>query len=118
MCDLLDHPDSLFFIIAMEFWFILLSQQIVEVVLGEHDLDKDLDCNGCQLAQRIEVHPEDVLVHEDYDYQNKIDSSNDLALIKLSKDVVTKSEDKNMNVLPICLPTNEMEVMEAFELLV
>ena len=42
-------------------------KQIAEVVLGEYDLSKDPDCDGpCRKAQRFEITPADVLVHEDW----------------------------------------------------
>ena len=45
-------------------------KQIAEVVLGDYDLSKDPDCDGpCRKAQRFEITPADVLVHEDWNLE-------------------------------------------------
>lgn len=83
--------------------------QIVEVVLGEHDLSKDPDCERtCKPVQRFDINPNtDVKVHEDYDPNNIVSNGNDIALIRLPRPAQTAYEDPDEIVMPICLGWNQ-----------
>jgi len=91
------------------------SLQVAEVVLGEHDLSNDPDCRGCLPIQRFEIHPNDVTPHENFDYKNMFVNSSDIAIIKLPRNALTVVKNQDMLVLPICLPSNEEEVLNADE---
>lgn len=85
------------------------------MVLGEHDLSSDPDCVGCPFAQRFDIGPDDVIVHEGFDTKNMFVNGSDLALIRLPRKAVTVIKDPEERVLPICLPANEDEVKMANE---
>ena len=43
----------------------LEENKVIEIVVGDHDIDKDPDCeNGCEFAQRFE--PEEIIQHKDF----------------------------------------------------
>ena len=43
----------------------LEENKVIEIVVGDHDIDKDPDCeNGCELAQRFE--PEEIIQHNNF----------------------------------------------------
>ena len=68
---------------------------IVEVVIGDWDLQHDPDCrgypNGCQnalkaKAQRFQINAtNDVIIHEDWDPEKLQEEGNDIALIRLPR---------------------------------
>jgi len=72
--------------------------QLTKVRVGEHDLDSDVDCDGCQPAQDMGI--EKVVFHPSYGKPEAF--QNDIAVIKLSEDVT-----ENDLVHPICLPVND-----------
>ena len=71
---------------------------LTTIRLGEHDLDKDLDCEGCPQPQDISV--EKIDFHESYGKPEAF--QNDIAVVKLTQNVTT-----NDFVIPICLPWND-----------
>ena len=80
------------------------TKQIIEVVIGEYDVLRDPDCpNGCLLAQRFA--PAEVILHENYALSS-LDAviSNDIALIRLDRLVMTINEDFDQPIMPVCLP--------------
>jgi len=72
--------------------------QLTKVRVGEHDLDKEEDCKGCEPPQDMEI--EKVVFHPSYGKPQAF--QNDIAVIKLSKSVT-----ENDLVHPICLPVND-----------
>lgn len=83
------------------------SFKLSVIRVGEHDLDKDLDCIGSGPNKICAPPPEDIEVekvtfHECYGKPKSF--QNDIAVIKLSKNV-TESEF----VAPICLPYDDDE---------
>jgi hypothetical protein len=95
--------------------FFIFSLQIAEVVLGEHDLSSDPDCTGCPFAQRFDINPDDVIVHEWFDQKNMFVNGSDLALVRLPRKAVTVIKNSEERVLPICLPSSEDEIKRANE---
>ncbi|EDW59937.2 serine protease grass [Drosophila virilis] len=94
------------------------SQELLYVRLGEHAISTTRDCaweksrNICALPVEDFLF-EGIIVHEDYSQQSK---HNDIALVKLSKDVEFKR-----HIRPICLPVNatlqqQPEGMEEFHI--
>ena len=82
------------------------SDLIVEVVLGEHDLTTDPDCQDpgeCSKVQRFEITINDVTQHEDWDVKKVVTHANDIALIRLPRLAETFFEVSKTKVLPICL---------------
>ena len=61
---------------------IIIHLNFREVVLGEHTVGKDPDCEKC--ARKITRGIDKIFIHEDF---NGIDSKNDIALIKLDNSV-------------------------------
>jgi len=86
-----------------------------EVVIGEHDLSCDPDCQTCLPIQRFEIKPNDVTPHENFDYKNMFVNSSDIAIIKLPRNALTVVKNQDMLVLPICLPNSNEEVLNADE---
>jgi len=88
--------------------------QISGVRLGEHDIDKDPDCEQNAPELFCSPPPEDyqvanIIVHPDYSYTRRL---NDIAIIKLTEKVQFKKHIK-----PICLPitpTSKQQI-ETFE---
>ena len=80
-----------------------------EVVLGEHIVGKDPDCNRkktkCnppKITRRINA-SRDIIIHENYKSPNKY--SNDIALIRINEAIPLFQENPAISaVSPICLP--------------
>ncbi|XP_034107560.2 serine protease grass-like [Drosophila albomicans] len=76
-----------------------LDQELLSVRLGEHYISQERDCRGDFCAPPVEdIDIERIFVHEKY---SRVTRHNDIALVKLSRDVEVKE-----NITPICLPTN------------
>jgi secreted trypsin-like serine protease len=73
--------------------------EITDVVLGDWYSEHDLDSQS-KTIQRFEINSDDVTVHQNYDSKSV---ANDLALIRLPRNVVTYNEDHDQMVLPVCL---------------
>ena len=87
------------------------KNKIREVVLGEHDLSKNPDCDGkdndgkCwKPVQRFDIGDEDVIVHENWSPLTVVNEGYDIALVRLTKLAFTMREMCDNPVLPICLP--------------
>lgn len=80
-----------------------VSQQISEVVLGEFDISKDPDCDGCMKKQVFEIRNTDVRVHPEFSMQNPL-AGHDIALIRLPRLAITIVDSPDSPVLPGCLP--------------
>ncbi len=52
---------------------------------GEHIVNYDPDCSGCPFAQKFEINPEDVTIHEDYIENDVTTNGNDIALVSTSR---------------------------------
>jgi len=86
---------------------------IVEVVIGDWDLQHDPDCrgypNGCAnalkvKAQRFQINAtNDVIIHENWDPEKLQEEGNDIALIRLPRLAITYNEDFDQIVSPACL---------------
>ena len=75
------------------------AQKIVEIVLGEHNVDQDPDCsNGCLPVQRFQ--PQEIISHPDYTGG----INHDIALIRLNGLAETFWENVDQPVLSVCLP--------------
>lgn len=68
---------------------------LTTIRVGEHDLDKKVDCESCPLPQDIAV--EDIIFHPSYGSPEAF--QNDIAVVALSRNVT-----ENEFVIPICLP--------------
>ena len=84
-----------------------------EVVLGEHTLGTDPDCEetdtGVQFCapKTIKRKVAKSILHEDW---NPKTIENDIALLRLDQPVPLFSDDPKLsNVLPVCLPWNEFD---------
>ncbi|XP_034111214.1 serine protease grass-like [Drosophila albomicans] len=77
------------------------KQELLSVRLGEHNIKKEIDCKGLTFcAPPVEdINIERIFVHEKY---SKRTHHYDIALVKLSRDVVFKR-----SISPICLPTTK-----------
>ena len=91
------------------------KNKIAEVVLGEHDLSKNPDCDGkdndgkCyKPVQRFNIGVGDVIVHENWNPLTVVNEGYDIALIRLPKLAYTIKEMCDTPVLPICLPLGLM----------
>ncbi|KAH8300071.1 hypothetical protein KR044_009497 [Drosophila immigrans] len=94
----------------------LINKRKLSVRLGEHNVSKEMDCTerrGVTICappvEDIEV--DRVYVHEKYSLRS---GHNDIALVKLARDVVFKE-----SIRPICLPVSEtlqqkVDTMEVF----
>jgi len=81
--------------------------QIRQVVVGEHTLGRDPDCDrGCAPNQVFEVGPDDVTVHPDWVSTNAVVNGNDIALVRLPEPVTTILENVTVRVLPACVKWN------------
>ena len=76
---------------------------IVEVMIGQTDLDKDPECEECAPAQKFNITMEDVVIHEDWVINSIITEANDILLIRLPELAMTFNEDKKYRVMPVCL---------------
>jgi len=72
--------------------------QLTKVRVGEHDLDREQDCDGCQPPQDMDI--EKVVFHPSYGKPQAF--QNDIAVIKLAKNVT-----EHDLVHPICLPVHD-----------
>jgi len=72
--------------------------QLTKVRVGEHDLEKEQDCEGCEPPQDMEIGK--VVFHPSYGKPHAF--QNDIAVIQLSKNVT-----ENDLVHPICLPIHD-----------
>ena len=86
------------------------------VIVGDHDLDKDPDCdNGCPKAQVFRPDG-NIIIHENF---NDDTLENDIALIRLDGVVDTIYENYDNIVMPVCLPLPEnQEAYQAKDFLV
>ena len=71
---------------------------LTTVRVGEHDLDSEVDCNGCDPPQDIDI--EKMTFHPSYGKPQAF--QNDIALIQLKRAVT-----ENDGVHPICLPLQD-----------
>jgi len=86
----------------------------VEVVLGEHVVGKDPDCNQkgniCNapvIRRNIDAN-RDIIVHEGYEAGFKAGFKNDIALIRMDEGVPLFQEDPTISSAnPICLPWSD-----------
>ena len=77
--------------------------------MGEHTLGKDMECVTSSETQEttctttvIKRQVEKMIIHEDF-----TNSTNDIALIRLTEPIPLHSEDPNLSsVMPVCLPWN------------
>ncbi|XP_034104283.1 serine protease grass-like isoform X8 [Drosophila albomicans] len=77
------------------------NQELLYVRLGEHNISQQIDCKGNFCAPPVEdIGIERIFVHEKYSHETH---HNDIALVKLSKDVEFRE-----SIIPICLPTSEI----------
>jgi len=100
-------------------WYVLTAAHCVmdngvevypsEIILGEHTLGKDMECVTSSDKQEttctttvIKRQVEKMIIHEDF-----TNSTNDIALIRLTEPIPLHSEDPNLSsVMPVCLPWN------------
>ena len=85
--------------------------QIMQVVLGEHKLGVDPDCQDCPSVQKFDIRPEDVTVHEGWIPAEVVSNGNDIALIRLPRPAITVIEEVGNNVSPICLPWKQGTIL-------
>ncbi|KAK9737974.1 Trypsin [Popillia japonica] len=84
------------------------KSKLTTVRLGEHDFDKNPDCQEAQKKicadppQDFEISTEDAIVHPNY---NPETYQNDIALIRLPRPANTTT----FSVSPVCLPLTEAE---------
>uniref|UniRef100_A0A1W7R7Y9 CLIP domain-containing serine protease n=1 Tax=Aedes albopictus TaxID=7160 RepID=A0A1W7R7Y9_AEDAL len=80
-------------------------RKLVDVRLGEWDLNTTLDCSKteCFVEFQDDYPIEKVIVHERFSLNN-LNKANDIALLKLNKTV-----ERTELVAPICIPTPEMD---------
>ncbi|XP_004520289.1 venom protease [Ceratitis capitata] len=81
-----------------------IHSHLISVRLGEHDLSTEIDCTPSSLRLCLPK-PEDykiekTIIHPDY---MKPRFANDIALIKLDRDVI-----RTVNTKPICLPITQL----------
>ena len=79
---------------------------IVEVMLGQTNLDDDPECEGCAPAQKFRIRYSDVKVHEEWNIHSVVSKGNDIILIRLPNLAMTYSEDEKYRVRPVCLAYN------------
>ena len=72
-------------------------------MLGQTDLTKDVECEGCAPAQNFPIRPQDIIVHESYDKEKTTTQGHDIALVRLPRLANTHMEDEKYKVMPICL---------------
>jgi len=74
------------------------SYSLSVIRVGEHDLNKEQDCDGGECSPKPQdLAIEKIIWHEEYDKPERY--QNDIAIIKLEKDVVISDY-----VSPVCLP--------------
>lgn len=82
------------------------------VRLGEHRISTELDCDN-KIPPKCSTHPvedigiEKIIPYKDYSKSTK---NNDIALIRLARDVVVTKDKPNINT--ICLPIEEKQQVE------
>ena len=111
------------------------QDKLVHVVLGEHDVTKDCDCEGnkcngpteyVNLNSYFEViylctkyfqrTPKEIIIHEEFRSEGGFENmkfwrkkrwaqANDIALIRLNKPVT-----QGPSIIPVCLPVNEVSL--------
>ncbi|CAG9832914.1 unnamed protein product, partial [Diabrotica balteata] len=81
------------------------------VLLGEHDTRYNRDCNKNGICNNYPavITISSIIIHENYDFKVQ---SNDIALLKLSKNVVYTD-----SIRPICLPEPNEDSLQSEELL-
>ena len=84
----------------------IAADPIVEVMLGQTNLDEDPECKGCAPAQKFRIRYSDVKVHEEWNVRNVVSKGNDIILIRLPKLAMTYTEDEKYRVRPVCLAYN------------
>ena len=79
-----------------------------EIILGEHDVGKDPDCDNCPKKISRKIGQTNCIVHEDFINSPEVTAEtyrNDIALIRLDEPVLLYSEDpKSSGLIPVCLP--------------
>ncbi|CRL05909.1 CLUMA_CG019129, isoform A [Clunio marinus] len=86
---------------------------LFSVRIGEHTISKDIDCNNykdnstCSDLPVEDIEIESIISHKDFNNENMI---NDIALIRLSRDV--ELSKKRINVRTICLPVEESQQID------
>ena len=79
-----------------------------EIILGEHDVGKDPDCDNCPKKISRKIGQKNCIVHEDFINSPEVTAEtyrNDIALIRLDEPVLLYSEDpKSSGLIPVCLP--------------
>lgn len=79
------------------------SYSLSKIRVGEHDLDREQDCEGGECSPKPQDFAiEKIIWHEEYDKPERY--QNDIAIIKLKKDVVISDY-----VSPVCLPWSYRE---------
>ena len=90
---------------------VLFSTSSREVVLGEHDVRKDPDCENCPRKITRKIGKNNCLVHEGFINSPEVTGEtyrNDIALIRLDEPVLLHSDDpKSSGLIPVCLPWSE-----------
>ena len=88
------------------------NPRIRELVLGDHDLSKDPDCefSACLKAQRFKILPSDFIVHEQYELSKVRTEGHDIALIRLPRLAETYQENVDQLVIPICLGWHRVQI--------
>ena len=81
------------------------GKRIREVVLGEHDVDSELDCGDvCVPVQRFEIGRGDVLQHEAWSLR-RFTRGNDIALVRLPRLArLHRLGEVAVRPVPACLP--------------
>ena len=79
---------------------------IVEVMLGQTNLEEDPECEGCAPVQKFRIRYSDVKVHEEWNSRSVESKGNDIILIRLPKLAMTYREDEKYRVRPVCLAYN------------
>lgn len=88
----------------MKFIGMLHSIDRIGVRLGEWDLENEIDCMDGDCADApVNMGLEKIIVHEDYDAENK-SHYHDIALIRFTRDVNVTSF-----ISPVCLPIDDKQ---------
>jgi len=85
-------------------------QEPVEIVLGDHTIRSDPDCDssGSNCLTAIRRQPEKVIVHPKYD-KRYIQDGYDIALIRLNELIPHESLTGDGPATPVCLPWKETD---------
>ena len=75
-------------------------------MLGQTNLDRDPECEGCAHAQKFRIGKEDIIMHEDWNPDKIFTNGNDIILIRLPELAMTYGEDEKYRVVPVCLAYN------------